>query len=211
MQWIRAGGSAPADQAFPAYRPRVEEQSPELEKRLADETAEWEARVRAARDVGYREGEQAGLAQERANSRAHVEQAVQELAAAIRDLDKLRPRLRREAELDLVRLAVAIARRIVNRELATDPEAVVGIARVAFEKLRIQETVRVAVHPDLAKPLRSALERTAAGHVEVAADPSLARGSVIFETARGNLDLSVETQLREIEQGLTDRLRVEGK
>jgi flagellar assembly protein FliH len=43
--------------------------------------------------------------------------------------------------------------------------------------------------------------------VELAADKTLARGAVVFETNRGNLDASVETQLREIEQGLTDRLR----
>ena len=32
-------------------------------------------------------------------------------------------------------------------------------------------------------------------------------GAVIFETERGNLDASVETQLQEIERGLADRLR----
>jgi flagellar biosynthesis/type III secretory pathway protein FliH len=32
-------------------------------------------------------------------------------------------------------------------------------------------------------------------------------GTVIFETDRGNLDASVESQLREIERGLGDRLR----
>jgi flagellar biosynthesis/type III secretory pathway protein FliH len=39
------------------------------------------------------------------------------------------------------------------------------------------------------------------------ADKTLDRGAAIFETNRGNLDASAETQLLEIEQGLTDRLR----
>jgi flagellar biosynthesis/type III secretory pathway protein FliH len=49
-------------------------------------------------------------------------------------------------------------------------------------------------------------ERPLAGQVQVVADAKLAQGAAIFESSRGNLDASVEAQLREIEQGLTDRL-----
>jgi flagellar assembly protein FliH len=38
------------------------------------------------------------------------------------------------------------------------------------------------------------------------ADASREPGAVIFETQRGNLDASIESQLQEIERGLTDRL-----
>jgi flagellar biosynthesis/type III secretory pathway protein FliH len=41
----------------------------------------------------------------------------------------------------------------------------------------------------------------------VVADASREPGTVIFETARGNLDASVDAQLQEIERGLVDRLR----
>jgi flagellar biosynthesis/type III secretory pathway protein FliH len=44
----------------------------------------------------------------------------------------------------------------------------------------------------------------------VSADPAQERGGVIFETSRGKLDVSIGTQLREIERGLTDRLRGQG-
>jgi flagellar assembly protein FliH len=42
--------------------------------------------------------------------------------------------------------------------------------------------------------------------IEVLADSRLEPGAVIFETARGNLDASIETQLQEIQRGLSDRL-----
>ena len=42
--------------------------------------------------------------------------------------------------------------------------------------------------------------------IVVAPDPAREPGTVIFETERGDLDASVESQLREIERGLTDRL-----
>jgi len=43
--------------------------------------------------------------------------------------------------------------------------------------------------------------------LEVTADSSLQRASAIFETARGDLDASVETQLAEIERGFTDLVK----
>jgi flagellar assembly protein FliH len=43
--------------------------------------------------------------------------------------------------------------------------------------------------------------------VEVVADSSRSPGDVIFETERGYLDASVDSQLQEIERGLADRLR----
>jgi flagellar assembly protein FliH len=44
-------------------------------------------------------------------------------------------------------------------------------------------------------------------NIELVPDASLERGAAIFETTRGNLDASIETQLREIERGFTDLVR----
>ena len=43
--------------------------------------------------------------------------------------------------------------------------------------------------------------------LEIIADPQLTPGSALFETARGELDASVGTQLDEIQRGLTDLVR----
>src|SRR5262249_50250608 len=124
------------------------------------------------------------------------------------ELAELRPRLRRQAEADLLKLAFAIARRILHRELNVDPEALRGLIQAALEKLQAQEICRGRVHPSQEQLVRSLLaQSTQTSQVELPADPALDRGAAVFETARGNLDASVETQLREIEQGLSDRLR----
>ena len=120
----------------------------------------------------------------------------------------LRPRLRREAEADMVQLAVAIARRVIRRELAVDPEALHGLVLGALEKLQVQEISRVRVHPSHVASVSEFLRDRAHGAViEVVADSSGAPGAAVFETSRGNLDASVESQLSEIERGLADTLR----
>jgi len=43
--------------------------------------------------------------------------------------------------------------------------------------------------------------------LEIVADASLQAGSAIFETSRGELDASINTQLAEIDRGLADVVR----
>ena len=163
-----------------------------------------EERVREARAAGLREGEAAA----RNRGAAELKATLDHLAQSIQELAGWRARLRHEAEADLLRLALEIARRVVRREIAVDPDALRGLVTAALEKLRGQDIARVKVHPSHAALLAACLKQAPGGNtVEVVADPSREPGAVIFETARGNLDASVDTQLREIERGLVDRLR----
>jgi len=117
-------------------------------------------------------------------------------------------RLRGEGERDMVKLAVAIARRILRREIALDPEVVLGLVKAAFAKLESRETHRLRVSPSDAALLREHRQSLSLPPaVEIVDDGSLSQGSAIFETARGNLDASIDTQLGEIERGLADIVR----
>lgn len=169
----------------------------QMEQRLQQE-------VERARAAAFREGEAAG----RERAAAEVRPLAEKLAHSLEDLAMLRPRLRREAEGDMLRLATAIARRVLRRELAIDPEALHGLAMAALEKLGAQEIHRVRVHASMVQDIRALLDTMPGrAQVQVVPDPAGEPGSIVFETERGNLDASVETQLEEIERGLADRLR----
>lgn len=163
-----------------------------------------EARLSAAREQGRAEAEQA--AEQRAMSRqAPVLAAFQ---ALIGDLAGQRHRLRAEAEHDAVKLAVAIARRILHRELAVDPDAILGLVKAAFTKLDTRETHRLRLSVTDATLLREHRDRLdLPPAIEIIADGSLRPGSAIFETSRGDLDAGIDTQLGEIERGLADVVR----
>lgn len=164
---------------------------------------EWEQRVSEARAAGMREGEASG----RSRASAEMQPVLERLAGSIDEIASLRPRLRREAESDTIRLALAIARRVIRRELSVDPSALHGIVLGALEKLQGGETCRVRVHPSQAAALTAMLETRGGVAIEVLADPSREPGGVLLETDRGNLDASVDAQLGEIERGLADVLR----
>ena len=171
-----------------------------LEKRLQEDT-------RTAREQGHRagltEGIESGIQQESTKWTG----ALDRLTLAIEEMSKMKARLRADVEQDAVKLALAIARKVLNRELTTDPEALTGLARIALEKLNLRELQRVRVHPLDAPAIEKMLAASSGPRrVEVIADGTLERGGAVFETERGNLDASVTTQLGEIERGLADML-----
>jgi flagellar assembly protein FliH len=179
----------------------------EVETRLAQLQREAEVRIREARQAGYQEGFGAA----KAETATEIKALQERVARSVAELAELRPRLRRQAERDLVKLSLAIARRILYRELAVDPEALRSLIQGALDKIHAQEICRVRVHPSQEAVFRSVIGEASTGRApEVVADRALDRGAVIFETNRGNLDASIETQLLEIEQGLTDRLKRQG-
>lgn len=171
--------------------------------RLAFEAERMERRLLEAHEAGVREGEAAG----RSRAAAELQPVVEKLGRSIAEIGEFRARLRREAEQDLIRLALAIARRILRREMAIDPDALRGLVRAALEKLEAQEISRARAHPAQAGLVRACLEQLgSAREIEVVSDPSCEPGTVRLETPRGCLDASVESQLQEIERGLADRL-----
>ena len=177
-----------------------------LKAESAAAVAERDRLIRDAREAGRVEGETAA----RESARAEVQPVLERLAASIQRASELPAQLRAQAEGDVVRLAVAIAQRILQRELHVDPEVITGLVRVGLEKVRMQDVTRVRVSPDHQLAVRECFTRLGAAHVEVISDPAQEQGSMIFETSRGKLDASIGTQLREIERGLTDRLRGQG-
>ena len=199
VAWRRMHEAAESQAEAPA--------APDPAQVLAQVRAECEQKIREAHAAGLREGE----ARARSASAAEMEAMLNRMAVAVAEISGLRARLRREAEEDLIRLAMAIARRVLHRELAIDPEAMRGLIVAALEKLQAQEITRVRVHATHAPLLRECVERIAGPRPpEVIADASCERGALVLETERGNLDVSVGSQLQEIERGLTDRLRGRG-
>jgi flagellar assembly protein FliH len=164
----------------------------ELEEALRTEVREAESRgLAAGRTTGRREYE--------AEFKPVLDQLSYDLAA----LSDLRQNLLREAELDLANLAVAIARRILHREITLDRGTLNGLVSSALHKLRGQQIIRVRVHPHFAGMLRDALGPEY-GDVEVVPDTRAGDHALVFETERGNLDAGVDSQLEEIQRGLVD-------
>lgn len=156
----------------------------------------------------YQRGFENGKKEAHQEAAAQIEAMQGRLARTIEELAGLRPRFRHEAEEDVVRLSLAIARRILRRELTVDPEALLGLVKASLEKIDLREVNRVRVSRQDAPVVSQFLEKMGLPHrIEVLGEPGLERGAAILESNRGTLDASIETQLGEIERGFADLMR----
>jgi flagellar assembly protein FliH len=182
----------------------VEAPSPDVTAQIQRMEQQCEQRVKEARAAGIREGEAAA----RTKAAAEVQPVLDKLARSIEDLAQIRGRLRKQAEGDTIKLSLAIARRVLRREIVIDRDAMRGLIVAALEKLQSQEICRVRANPAQAPAITAYLREGApTSKVEVVADASLQPGAVLFETNQGHLDASVDSQLQEIERGLADHMR----
>jgi flagellar assembly protein FliH len=196
--------SAQAQQSSRALLANDEGQARQMHARVAELEASIERQVEEARRQGFQDGEASG----RQQAAAQVEAMLARLARSIDEVRGVKRKLRDEAEADLLQLALAIARKVLHRELNTDPEAIAGLIRVALERMNARDIIKIRVHPGHREVLQQRLAQLHPGSaVEIAPEPKLEAGSLIIETIRGEFDVSVDTNLKEIERGLTDRLR----
>lgn len=160
--------------------------------------------LRGAYQQGFQEGQEAA----RKELGAQLEAMSFRLARTIEEVSGMRQRFRHEAEEEVIALALAIARRILHRELTVAPEALLGVLKAALEKIEVREVHRVRVRPEDIPLVQQHLDRMGLPQrVELIADPALERGALILDSSRGALDASVETQLAEVERGFADLVR----
>ena len=175
-----------------------------LKEEIADARAETAQREQEAFAAGKREGD--AMARQALDERLEAE--LGELRGLLQELNLAGPKLRKQTEEELVRLSVAIARRVLHRELTVDPTALQGLVKAAFERLDRREIKAIRTDANSVASVKRIVEGLGApGSVEVIADVSLRPGSLIIEVPRGQLDASLETQLVEIERGFVDIVR----
>jgi flagellar assembly protein FliH len=193
-----ASGGAPSTlerlwtaDAKPAGSPPVSE----------DQIRAREARARA-------EGRTEGLAQGQAEFEKKLAGEKQALAQTVREFARERETYFQHVEAEVVGLAVAIARKILHREAQVDPLLLAGVVRVGLDNVATGTRVRLRVHPDQVQAWHQffSQQHDLQSIPELLGDPTLGPGHCMLETELGTTDLTLETQLKEIEQGFFDLL-----
>ncbi len=176
----------------------------ELEARLASENMEARRAIAAARDEGRREGQHA--VETALNAELQKNQA--RITAAVEAFHSEQQKYFKNVEREVVRLALAIAARVLHREAELDPLFLVGAVRVALDKLADSSGVVLRVAPGqvLVWQEMFRLSENANAQPEILGDLSLPTGECVLETRLGTIEVGVRAQLEEIEKGFFDLL-----
>ncbi|HPT26978.1 MAG TPA: FliH/SctL family protein [Bryobacteraceae bacterium] len=164
-----------------------------------------------ARQQGIQEGLRQAEEALQQRMKAQMNDVGSRLAASLGEVAALRPRLRHQAEAQVVELALLVARKILHRALAMDPDALTGLVTAALSRIDARELLEIRVPAVHLGAVKAALDRLGLpSQVQLIADASLEPGAVLIESGRGRLDASVSTQLAEIERGFADSLATGG-
>jgi flagellar assembly protein FliH len=157
---------------------------------------------REAYEKGFEQGQKDGLSL----GEKRVQETVGQMEALLRAMTGLKKQVYDEAEAELLRLSVEIARQIIRREVNTDPSVVTRAIRAAFEYLGDQNQVRISVSPEDMKEVQKVLPDLAQLHrlegFELMEDRAVARGGCILETGFGRINGTIEDQLAMLKEEL---------
>ena len=183
-----------------------------------------QARAQAAQIIGQVKKQAESIrSQAKIDGRQEAVEEAQRHATqqAQQQLDSLLPALHRRSrassscaeylqhwQQQIVHLAVAIAQRVVRTQLPRMPELTMSLVRESLELAAGGADLRLHLNPHDEQALRDRMGQFLAnlgniGPADIVADPAVSRGGCLVKTQYGEIDQTIEAQLRRIEEELT--------
>jgi flagellar assembly protein FliH len=110
-------------------------------------------------------------------------------------------------EAEVVKLALAIAARVMHREAKLDPLLLTGVVRVALEKVAEDSSTVLRVPVGEVEMWRRVFNESQDSSLQVEGDELLDAGDCVLDTNIGKVELGVSAQLEEIERGFFDLMQ----
>jgi len=142
---------------------------------------------------------------------ARLESSAQALATALTEVSQLRVQMAQNSRDDMLRLVMAIAEQVVQREVSIHSDMINQVITEALKASVRADHYRIKVNPaDLAavnehKPLFLA-SISGLKNLIVEADALVTAGGCKIESDLGEVDATVETQLAAIRQALQEAM-----
>ena len=176
----------------------------EFDQRLSEETRRS---FEAGRERGRQEGRQAEHEAQAAAQALAGHERTRQAVELIESFAQERDRYLQAVEHEVVKLALAVAARILRREAQMDPLLLTGAVRVALGQLSGSTQVRLRVPLGELDLWNEAIALVPHLPVKpaVMAGEGMRLGDCAIETDLGSVDLGIRSQLGEIERGFFDR------
>jgi flagellar assembly protein FliH len=201
---------------FPLGQPEVvtEVEADGAEVLLKEEVAALDGRLRSQAEQMSADME---MARNEARTEARLEwerelegRIVEERRAVLKACEEFvreRSRYFAGVEAEVVKLALAIAARVLHREAKLDPLLLTGVVRVALEKVADDSATVLRVPVGAIEMWREVFVASPESSLQVVGDERLAAGECVLDTNVGRVELGVSAQLKEIERGFFDLMQ----
>ena len=194
---LKADAEAIVDRAAADARSLIEEAQRGAREIFANAEARAQALEAEARTRGYDAGFEAG----KNAVDVQMNEMIETMHGLLGGIREGRQDVMESAEPEIVRLAMAIAERIVHEQITVDPNVVIENVRSALTRLVSREVVTLRVNPADLETMRHHRDAVVSAsdieNLRIIEDQRVDRGGVVVETEAGTIDAKISTQLRE--------------
>jgi flagellar assembly protein FliH len=161
-----------------------------------------------ARQSGYEEG----LRQAQEAIEADRQLALIQSQEILQEANRIKMAMFESSESDMVRLSLAIAKRVIATELQTNPDIIINILREALTYLNQPDKITLFVNPADIDNILDAVENINLLdgqndlHTEVKPDDQILSGGLRIESEFGSVDARIETRIASIENAIQEVL-----
>jgi len=168
--------------------------------------AKIEERVKKVSEDSYRKGLSDGIEFEKKESLPAL--------AAVAEMAKMIPLIRKETiektEERIIMLSIAMAEKIINQEVQTRKEIILGVLKGALKNIVETDGMKIRINPQdyrYVMEVKNDFLQSLSGlsKVEFEEDASIKRGGAIVETMFGEVDARIESQLKEIQAAMLNQ------
>lgn len=169
-----------------------------------------EQKLAQAEAAAFEDGRKQGLDQTLASEKGKTERMNNILAKTRISVSEHHAKLRVDCEEDTVRLALAMARDIIDFEIGRNPVHLDRITRKALEMAAGQEKIKIKANAADCETIRAILQEKMPDldnwdHIQISPDHTMPKGGCVIETEFGIIDARIDQQLAAI----ADRLFVD--
>ena len=135
-----------------------------------------------------------GTCRQESDDNDRMESAIQRYDRSVAEMASAHAQVVRDMETRTVELALEISRKIIHRELSTDPEIVAALATIALRRVRSHQQITLRVSPQDFARIRNVVSDINSS-IQIEADSSLFTGDLLIDTPEAQLDLRIESQV----------------
>lgn len=161
--------------------------------------AEMELHLGRVSDESYRKGFNEGVEFQK----KEISPVLEALAVMTEALPPVRKEISAKTEEQIIKLALAIAEKIINQEVATRKEIILGVLKGVLKNISETEGMKIRINPqdfrhimEVRKDFLQSIDGVR--NVIFEEDLSIKRGGAVVETMFGEVDARLENQIKEI-------------
>jgi len=150
-----------------------------------------------------------GVEEERKQADDDLAGICSALTEAVSIVSKLRERVVKESEEELLKLSFMLAKKIIRQEIKHDRQIMTMLVSEALREFPEQHDIVLCLHPEDYKVISSNRELFLAGvgdqrQITLKSDEAMTLGGCVVESSSGIIDARIEAQLDEIYRNLIE-------